>query len=487
MLSADAPPSRRCRHRGALLDFRAVSSRAAAAAIVCLLAASVAQPASGEPASSASDLLVRYLRIDSSNPPGNEADAARFLADRLHRRGVPTRLLVSPEGRTSLYARLDGGPKAEGTLVLLHHMDVVPPGPGWSTEPFSGERRDGFVWGAGAVDDKSLGIAHLMAFLDRHRRGGELAHHLVFLAVADEETGGRQGTGWLLERHPDLFDDVVGVWTEGGSNRTFDGRIQWWGVEVAQKRPLWLELTTQGKPGHGSKLDLHTAPHRLVRALDRLLERPRVYRITDEARLFFSSVGAIGGGFGDDWLPRLEQAIAAGRAETTLRPGQHNLFLDTFQITRLEAGRQVNVIPRRARALIDVRVLPDTDTDDLLADLRATLGPEVRIEVVLDAPAVPPSPTDTPLYRCLEPVLEPRAPLVPTFIAGVTDARYFRQRGIPAYGLSPFAIGLGDAYGVHGVNERISVEVFETGVERMIELVRRCTAPADRPGERPAA
>lgn len=460
-----------------------MSPRAAAAAIVCLLAASVTA-GTAEALDTATDLLARYLRIDTSNPPGNEAAAARFLTAELHRRGVTTRLLVSPEGRTSLYARLDGGPTAQGTLVLLHHMDVVPPGPGWTGEPFSGELRDGFVWGAGAVDDKSLGIAHLLAFLELHRRGGPLAHHVVFLAVADEETGGRQGSGWLTERHADLFADVVAVWTEGGSNRTFDGRVFWWGVEVAQKRPLWLELTAEGKPGHGSKLDLHTAPHRLVRALDRLLERPRVYRVTDEARLYFSAIDAIGGGFGDGWLPRLEEAIAAGRAESTLRPGQHNLFLDTFQITRLEAGRQVNAIPRRARALVDARVLPDTDTEALLAELGSTLGPEVAVEVLLDAPPAEPSPIDTPLWDCVETVLGRRAPVVPTFIAGVTDARYFRQRGIPAYGLSPFTIGLGDAYGVHGVDERISIAVFETGVERMTELVRRCTTPTQRPVSR---
>lgn len=465
-----------------------MSPRATAAIVAGLLTAVLSPLATlAETSPSASSaLLSRYLQIDTSNPPGGEAAAASFLAGELHRHGVSTRLLVSPGGRTSLYARLDGGPAADGALVLLHHMDVVPPAPGWTVDPFSGERRDGFLWGAGAVDDKSLGIAHLVAFLELHRTlrdGGEsLAHDLVFLAVADEETGGREGTRWLLERHADLLDDAVAVWTEGGSNRTFDGRVVWWGVEVAQKRPLWLELTTRGKPGHGSKLDLHTAPNRLVRGLARLLERPRVYRISDEARQYFEAIGRLGGGFGGEWLERLEDAIAAGRAERLLRPGQHNLFLDTVQITRLDSGRQVNAIPRQARALVDVRALPDTDTEALLADLRSTLGPEVAVEVLLDAPAVEPSPVETPLYRCLESALGARAPVVPTFIAGVTDARYFRQRGIPAYGVSPFTLGAEDAQGVHGIDERISEPIFEQGVERMTELVRRCTARREPAG-----
>lgn len=420
------------------------------------------------------DLFTTYLSIDTSNPPGGEERAAAFLADVLHHEGIATRLLVSPGGRTSLYARLDGGPETTGALLLLHHMDVVPPSEGWSVDPFGGELKDGNVWGAGAVDDKSLGIAHLEAFVQLHRAGAALDLDVILLAVSDEETGGIEGAAWLLDRHAELFADVGAVLAEGGNNRVFDGRTQWWGVEVAQKRPLWLEVTASGRSGHGSKLDLHTAPNKLIRALGRMLELPRQYRITAEARTYFESIERLSGDDGSDWLKRLETAIGAGRGERLLRPGQHNLFLDTMQVTLLESGRQINAIPARARALIDVRALPDTDLDELLSRIRTALGREVNVRVVLDAPRVEASPTDNPTYLCLERSLGRIAPVVPMLISGVTDGRYFRQRGIPTYGVSPFAIGAGDAQGIHGVDERLSRDVFERGVETMSELLREC-------------
>ena len=441
-------------------------------AIALTLVALASGPARA--AESTTGLLQQYLRIDTSNPPGGEAEAAGFLAALLHRQGLATQLLVSPGGRTNLYARLDGGPRAQGAIVLMHHMDVVPPASGWSAPPFSGELGEGFIWGAGAVDDKSLGIAHLVAFLELARRGAPLAHDLIFLAVADEETGGSEGTAWLLERHGDLFADTLAVLTEGGNNRAFRGRLAWWGVEVAQKRPLWLEVSARGRAGHGSTADLATAPAQLLRGLSRLLERPRKYRITDETRAFFASLERLAPSDRKPWLERVEGAIRRGTIERQLPPGQHNLFLDTLQVTVLEAGRQVNAVPARARAMIDIRLLPDTDTDRLLEEIGDLLGPDISVEVLLRAPPAQPSPTDTPIYACLERTLGSSAPVVPSFIVGVTDARYFRQRGIPAYGFSPFELAPGDAQGVHGVDERISERAFERGVTTMTELVSAC-------------
>jgi acetylornithine deacetylase/succinyl-diaminopimelate desuccinylase-like protein len=437
------------------------------------LVALTAAPA--QAADSAVTLLQRYLRIDTSNPPGGEAPAAGFLADLIHRQGLETQLLVSPGGRTSLYARLDGGAQAKGAIVLLHHMDVVPPAPSWSTLPFSGDRGEGFIWGAGAVDDKSLGISHLVAFLELARSEQPLAHHVIFLAVADEETGGAEGTAWLLERHSNLFEDTVAVLTEGGNNRAFRGRLAWWGVEVGQKRPLWLQVSTRGRAGHGSTADLATAPSQLLRGLARLFERKREYRITNEARSFFESLEQLTPSDKKPWLDRVARAIERGTVERQLAPGQHGLFLDTIQVTVLEAGRQVNAVPARALAMIDIRLLPDTDTDQMLAAVRELLGPDISVKVLLKAAQVEPTSIDTSMYACLETALEVRAPVVPSFIAGVTDARYFRERGIPAYGFSPFALSPGDAQGVHGVDEKISERAFERGVTTMTELVSSCT------------
>jgi acetylornithine deacetylase/succinyl-diaminopimelate desuccinylase-like protein len=350
----------------------------------------------------------------------------------------------------------------------------VPPAEGWTVEPFSGARQDGFLWGPGAVDDKSLGIAHLLGFLESARADEDLAHDLILLAVADEETGGAQGTAWILERHPELFADTVGVLTEGGSNRVFNEKTFWWGIEVAQKRPLWLEVETRGRPGHGSRIDLHSAPNQLLRALNGVLDLPREYRLVPEVRSYFESIASLAPQH-DDWLSRAEAALASERMEGFLQPGQHNLFLDTIQVTVLDSGQQVNAIPNRARAQIDVRALPDADLDALLNRIQSALGDNVEVRVLLDAPPVEPSPADSTLFLCLQESLADRAPAVPMMIAGVTDARHFRRLGIPAYGFSPFAAGFGDAQGVHGSDERISEQIFERGVVTMTRVIRDCT------------
>ena len=415
-----------------------------------------------------------YLRIDTSNPPGNEHRAAAFLSGLLHDQGVETRLLVTPEGRTSLYARLDGPASSEGALLLLHHMDVVPAGSGWTREPFGGELAGGALWGRGAVDDKSLGIAHLAAFLRLAEETERLARDLIYLAVADEESGGGAGTAWLLEQHADLFADVDAVFTEGGSNRASGDTIAWWGVEVAQKRPLWLEVSAEGRAGHASRLNLHSAPNRLIHALDRILKLPRRYRITPEALQYLEAVAQLGGQEPGQLTARLERALRRGEIERTLAPGQHDYFLDTLQITVLDAGEGINTVPGGARALIDMRLLPDTDSEAVLRQIRSAAGEDVDVSVLLSSPTTPGSPTSHPVYSCVDRTLRADAPVVPAFIPGITDARHFRARDIPVFGISPFALGPRELQGIHGPDERIPLDRFLAGVDRMAALVRNC-------------
>jgi acetylornithine deacetylase/succinyl-diaminopimelate desuccinylase-like protein len=222
------------------------------------------------------DWLRQYLEIDSSTPAG-ASRAGTLLRGILHRFGVKTKWIVSPTGQPFLFARAEGASPTAPVLMLLHHLDVVPAGSGWTRDPFAAEIVDGDLYGRGAVDDKSLGIAHLVAFL-RYLQDDPAPTTLAFLAVGGEETGGAEGMGWLIDHHPELFEDVTAVLTEGGTNRVYGEHLGWWGIEVAQKRPLWLEATSEGRPGHGSMLNLHSAPHRLVRGLARVAERPVEFR-----------------------------------------------------------------------------------------------------------------------------------------------------------------------------------------------------------------
>ncbi len=449
--------------------------------VACLLLAAPLQapPADALPASQAPlDRLREYLAIDTTNPPGNEHHAARFLRDALHREGISTRLLMSPNGRPNLYARLESADSELGALVLVHHMDVVPAGPGWESDPFEPVEREGRLFGRGAVDVKSLGIAHLEAFLELHRSDVALVRDVVFLAVADEETGGAEGAGFLLERYPELFDSAAAVLGEGGNNRVYQQSLVWWGIEVAQKRPLWLKVRATGRGGHGSTLNLHTAPHRLVRALGRLADRAPVFRVSPPVRTYFESVAQHQGPGFREFVGRLDEIVASDEPGKQLLPGLPNYLVDSIQINRLSAGERVNVTPETAEALVDVRLLPDTDADAFLLEIEELLGDEVEVEVLLRAPAAAPAPTDTELFRCFERFLERRGPVVPTFIAGVTDSRYFRERSIPAYGFSPFVLDGTDLRGIHGPNEKIPIDAFVAGVRTTVDLVRAC-ATAD--------
>ncbi len=458
-----------------MLDSAGMLRTAPQAACLLLAAQLAAAPASPQQAdSSPVERLRQYLQIDTTNPPGNEFGAASFLRTALHGAGVSTRLLVSPAGRPSLWAHLDSGHPDRGALILLHHMDVVPAGPGWESDPFGAEERDGRLWGRGAVDVKSLGIAHLEAFLELRRSNVPLARDVVFLAVADEETGGSEGVGWLVEQHPDLFDSVGAVLGEGGSNRSYDGKLTSWGIEVAQKRPLWLKVTARGRGGHGSSLNLHTAPHRLVRALGRLANRQPVFRVSPPVRAYFEAIAEYQGPAFRSFVEDLDSIVASPEPTRHLLPGLPTYLVDSIQINTLMSGERVNVTPEVAEALIDVRMLPDTDQAELLAEIEQILGEKVSVEVILSAPPAQPSPTDTELFGCLRDFLSRRAPVVPTFIAGVTDSRYFRERSVPAYGFSPFVLDGQDLRGIHGPNEKISIDAFVDGVDTTVELVRAC-------------
>ena len=427
----------------------------------------------GEP-SEAVRWLQGYVRLDTRNPPGNEVRGAAYLARILHREGIATRLIFSAEGRASLYARLEGQ-RRDGALLLLHHLDVVEPGPGWKGEPFSSELHDSSLWGRGAVDVKSLGVAQLAAFVDLKRRGVRLARDVILLAVADEESGGGQGTGWLLDHHPELFTGLGAVLNEGGANRTVNGRLLWWGVETAQKRPLWLRITAAGRGGHASGLNPYSATHELILALARLIQLPPRFRVTQAARDYLGAIASFSPPASRRAFADLDAYIGPDGPRGPMLPGLANLFLDTAQVTVISAGDRINVTPDQASAQIDVRMLPETDNEELLAHLRDALGPQMRCAVVLTSPPCSSSPADGEPFATFRAVLGTEAPVVPAFIASFTDSRYFRERGIPAYGLSPFALEGEVLRGIHGPNEHLPLVEFERGVERMRRLVDELT------------
>jgi len=445
------------------------TSRLVVAATALALTATAARGASRE-----LSWLERYLRFDTTNPPGHEADAAAWMAELLRSEGIATERYVTSSGRVSLIARLPATEPGGGTIALVHHLDVVPAGDGWTAPPFGAEIRGGYLFGRGAVDTKSLGIAHLAALLDAARMPRR-AHGLLFLAAADEEAGGGQGMAQLVAARPELLDGVTAAFGEGGFNRTVLGRTFFWGLEVAQKRAYWLTVATRGRPGHGSSLNPDSAVHQLIRSLDRLLERPPEWKLQPPVRDFFAAWIGL-----DPQLrnrARAEEALGAEGPAAWVPPGWWGLMLDTVQVTELVAGERPNVVPATARATLDARLLPETDAESFLAALRETLGKEVNVSIDLATPPSPPSPTDTEVWKRVAATIGGEAPVLPVMIGGITDSRYLRQRGIAAYGFSPFELEAIELLRVHGPDERIPVATFDAGVERMKRVVRALVAP----------
>lgn len=421
----------------------------------------------------AEQLLTGYLRIDTSNPPGNESEGAKYLARILTKEGIPSRLVGSDPARQSLYARLASGSR-EPALILLHHIDVVPVvAADWTRPPFGGVSSGGYLWGRGALDVKSLGIAELMAFIDLHRRHVRLQRDVIYLAVADEEAGGTRGCAELLERHPELFSGAGFVLNEAGDNETIVDNVTFWGIEVQQKLPLWLRLRAKGSAGHSAAPpDDGGASARLVRAIAAVQQLQTPYRLLPSVERFFRVVGGRRNDVRGELLRTIAEPVDGARIEKILPPGYRALLHDTIAVTRLSAGTSTNALPAHAEADVDIRLLPDQAPEPMLARIREAVADNAAVEVLLSSPPVQESPSDTALFRILERAMKEDSPgssVAPIVSAGTSDSRYFRARGITAYGIAPFRVNYYDADTVHGTDERIRARFFRSGAR----LVRR--------------
>ncbi|MEA2343143.1 MAG: hypothetical protein QOF63_1312 [Thermoanaerobaculia bacterium] len=432
----------------------------------------------------AEDALVSYLRIDTSNPPGNETSGARFLQQLLIKDGIDAKLIGSDPKRQSVYARLVSGTN-EKALVLLHHIDVVPAiASEWTKPPFAGVRSGGYIWGRGALDIKSLGIAELMAFVDLKRRHVPLRRDVIYLAVADEELGGVNGCREILEQHPELFANAGFVLNEGGYNETIVDYVSFWGIEVQAKVPLWLRITMKGSAGHAaSPPDDGGTLGKLVRSLDAISRIPTPYRLTPAVARSFREAGKARHDERGEVLRGIAEPLDVPRIERVLSPGYRSLLHDTIAITRVDGGSAINVLPAIASADIDIRLLPDETVDAMTAKVKAILPSGGELQVLLAGQPVPESSSDTELFRILSSSFKnaEAGSIVGTAVgSGTSDSRYFRARGIVAYGIAPFKVNYYDADTVHANDERIRARFFAEGVRLMRTIVTRFCGPDAR-------
>jgi acetylornithine deacetylase/succinyl-diaminopimelate desuccinylase-like protein len=429
----------------------------------------------------ATDVLQRYLRINTANPPGNELETARFLKAILEKEGIEATILDTVElgaGRANLYARLKGN-GSKRAIALVQHMDVVPVTPAyWSVPPFSGELQDGYVWGRGALDMKGQGVAHLMAMIALKRSGVPLTRDIVFVANADEELG---STGGILfvDKHADLLKDVEYLLTEGGANVYRNGKLEYYSVGVAEKRTFWQKLTVRGTPSHGSRPTRANPVPRLVAALDRIAKYETPLHVTPGVEKFFHDISRNYAGRQRAWLFDVKKALANRQArEWILSDVYWNAILrNTITLTGLSGSNKTNVIPAEATAEVDVRLLPDQSPESMLATLkRIVADTAVHFTTLLEPKPPFESPVNTDLFRAVERAAKERDAngfVTSSMMTGATDRPSYRRLGIIVYGLDPFKVEAADEQrGVHGNDERLSVENVGFGVRFLYDILR---------------
>jgi len=424
------------------------------------------------------DLLSRYLQINSTNPPGNESEGVAFFADILDRERVAYKTYEPAAGRGSIRAVIPGTGE-KGAVILLNHIDVVPvEADQWAFDPFGGEVKDGFIHGRGALDMKGQGIMELLAFLDIKRKGITPCRDLIFLAVADEEAGGEHGVAYLLEKHPDDFQAEL-VLNEGGYGVTdiLPNRPVMM-VSSAEKGICWVHLTRSGPPGHGSMPHGDNALEKLVQGLNRILDRPNPVIITDVIAEYFRQLGG-------DWdflKPYVDTSDAEILKKVLIESGLSEMpqisamLRNTLSVNMIRAGAKSNVIPGRAEADLDIRILPGVDPEHFTEELKQLAADEdIEFEVKSKYPATE-SAFDTAEFSLIEDVCTRNFPgclVVPSLLFGASDSRFFRDRGVTAYGLCPVMASMEDIKMVHGHDERISEENMIKGTEVYTQIVKK--------------
>ncbi|MBU9944235.1 MAG: M20/M25/M40 family metallo-hydrolase [Dermatophilaceae bacterium] len=422
------------------------------------------------------------IRIDTSNfgdgsGPG-EAEAAAYVVQSLREVGLEPQTFESDPGRVSVVVRIPGADRERGALCIHGHLDVVPANAAdWSVDPFSGELRDGCVWGRGAVDMKDMGAMILACVRDLARTGTVPPRDLVIVFFADEEAGGRKGSHFLVEQHPELFDGVTEAISEVGgysvtvTDRHGDERRTYL-LQTAEKGICWLRLTAHGRAGHGSVPNDENAIVRLAEAISRIAAHTWPREFIPSVRTLLEGLGELTGtSWSDEDLEDLLDHLrgAQGFVRGTLQ--------DTSNVTMLDAGYKHNVIPQHASANVDCRFLPGHE-EQLLATITELAGEHVSVEVLhrdiaLDAPF------EGDLVEAMVAALrteDPDAVVLPYCLSGGTDNKALSLLGITGYGFAPLRLPaeLDFAPMFHGVDERVPVDALQFGARVLGRLIATC-------------
>ncbi|MGV9990394.1 M20/M25/M40 family metallo-hydrolase [Streptomyces sp. NPDC003374] len=415
------------------------------------------------------------IRIDTTNRGGGdcrERPAAEYAAERLAGAGLEPLLLERTRGRTNVVARVGGSDPSAPALLVHGHLDVVPArAADWSVHPFSGEVRDGVVWGRGAVDMKNMDAMILAVVRSWARQGVRPRRDVVIAFTADEEASAEDGSGFLAEEHAGLFEGCTEGVGESGAFTFHDGAgRQIYPIAAGERGTAWLKLTARGRAGHGSRVNRENAVTRLAAAVARIGAHEWPLRLTPTVRAALTELAALHGVDTDlrDVDAQLDKLGPAARlVEATLR--------NSANPTMFDAGYKVNVIPGEAVAHVDGRYLPGGE-EEFRATLDRLTGPDVDWEFVHREVALQ-APVDAPAFAAMRAAVEEFAPeghVVPYCMAGGTDAKQFSRLGITGYGFSPLKLPEDFDYHAlfHGVDERVPVEALHFGVRVLDRFLR---------------
>lgn len=428
--------------------------------------------------------LQALLRVDTTNPPGNEAEAIALMAGWLSAAGITPTVLRSDNGRANLVARIKGD-GSQAPLLLAGHVDVVGvEAEMWKHPPFSGHMADGYVWGRGAIDMKNFLVMAVEVLRRLQKHEGRLKRDVIFAAVADEEAGCDEGSRFLVEQHPELVRAEYMLGEVGGFSMYVGGKAVY-PVMVAEKGIAWLRATFRGEPGHGSVPQPNTAILKLARFVDRLGRIELPHHATRPARLLIDSLARAQGGLGRVVLPQMLRPELASVVlkklfpDKTLVPWFSALLRNTATPTIIGGGVKINQIPGRATLELDGRTLPGFSAADLIAELQANIGHDAEFEVLKEMAPVETT-AQSPLFELIASRIvahEPEATVIPYMIPGFTDAKQFSRLGTKCYGFSPVrfpredGIQFGKLY--HGHNERIHAAGFLWGARVFADVVAR--------------
>lgn len=430
----------------------------------------------------AAQLLAGYLRIQTANPPGNEEEAAFYLKEFLEKHGFQVKLFESAPHRANLVARLKGD-GSKRPILLYNHMDVVEAdATRWSCDPFGGEIRDGYVWGRGAIDMKSMGIMQLLALVLLAQEQPKRTRDIIFLAGADEEKGSQFGAKWMVEHHWQEIDAEY-AWDEGGFGMSdLFGPQPVFTVAVAEKKDLWLKLIAHGEPGYSGIPQRETSINTLLHALERVQMLNSAYELHGVTREMFKRVSQRFSFPKNIILRNLDKKLCFKMALPGLSqsPKVDAMLRDTLSVTVLKAGGKENIIPEKAEAILDMRLLPGKSPQQAIDRLHNLIGDE-RVEIeVIEAPE--PSVTSdmhSEFFEVLSSVLKRNVPeglCTPLLTPGTTDSAFFRQKGVQSYGLIPIILDPGEMDRYHGIDERISIRNLELGTRVIFEVMRELIA-----------